>query len=222
MEKEFEKEITVRVKWVEDGLEFTGSAWEVGALLKSLVVKERKERKKETHVQEKKSEKKPAAKETKKKTKKKRKRREIKARRGRKKWTKNELDFLRENYSTMSSKEIGKQLGRTAKAVLMRAQIIGISGKKGKKRRSMSKKKKQIDENKWSRWTEREEAYLKSNWHNGTNIPFLAKALNRTEQAIRSRAWTIGLKSQETILMEEAKKQRERESSEGVERFDDV
>lgn len=44
----------------------------------------------------------------------------------RKEWSKEELDFLRENYHAMSVRELSEHLGRTEDAIYVRVQKIGI------------------------------------------------------------------------------------------------
>lgn len=42
------------------------------------------------------------------------------------KWTEKEIDFLKENYKTMNSTEIGLALNRTEVAVQIKARKLGI------------------------------------------------------------------------------------------------
>ena len=42
-------------------------------------------------------------------------------------WTKEELDFLRNNYKTMPIEKISKELDRTKKTILQKAYIIGLA-----------------------------------------------------------------------------------------------
>ena len=46
-------------------------------------------------------------------------------------WSGKELRFLRENYAEHTSAWIGRQLGRSALAVIKQAQRIGLSKKRG-------------------------------------------------------------------------------------------
>ena len=105
------------------------------------------------------------------------------------KWTVSEVNFLKDNIGVLSDKEISKVLGKTVPAIYC-------------KRRSLSKVKNlhpvpdvvevKKQNNHFKAWSKKEEKLVKDNF-NKISIKDLAKQLGRTEDAIKGRAYTLGL-----------------------------
>jgi len=94
------------------------------------------------------------------------------------KWSKEEDNFIIENYKVLSSKEISQHLNRTASAIRKRALALGISGTV-------------------NRWSEEEENFLKEKW-GILNVDAVAKKLNRSRNAILLKAYQMSLREQIT------------------------
>ena len=103
------------------------------------------------------------------------------------KWTTSEVNFLRENAGKLTDREISEKLGKTIPAVYC-------------KRRSLEKVKnprpavdaKEIKAKHFKSWSKEEESLLKEEF-NKTPIKELAQVLGRTEDAVKVRAYTLGL-----------------------------
>lgn len=91
-------------------------------------------------------------------------------------WTKEEEDFLSNNYLTLEQKEIAKKLNRTIASIQKKMEYMGL---------------KKYDRK--SDWSEDEVNYLKENYLN-TPIAVQMKTLQRTYLAIRYKANELGLK----------------------------
>lgn len=89
-------------------------------------------------------------------------------------WSTEEEKYLKENYKEKRSKEIGRELGRSAKAIRDRAYSLGL--------------KKNPD------WTEEEIQFLRENFGDMT-AQEISEKMNRTEVAVRDKAGKLGLKS---------------------------
>ena len=99
-----------------------------------------------------------------------------------KRWTSGEDHRLRELISSkVDAFDIASELGRTVSAVKVRAQFLGLS-----LRRSTSQRVRRT-------WTEEEEEELRALILSGKSIEAVAKKLNRTPRAIRTRAGKLKL-----------------------------
>ena len=87
-------------------------------------------------------------------------------------WTKEEDDFLRQNYLAKTYKEIAEHLGRTEKACIKRANVLGI--KKGRT----------------DIWTKEEDEFLRQNYF-AKSLKEMSKHLGRTENACVNRAVNV-------------------------------
>lgn len=94
-----------------------------------------------------------------------------------KKWTEEELNYLRENWNRKKIQEIADSLGRTYDSIYMKARALDLGASKLESQR---------------KWTEDDEEYLMENW-GYLSIPTLAKNLSRSENAIQQRAVRLGL-----------------------------
>lgn len=87
------------------------------------------------------------------------------------KWTQEEVKYLKLNFKTADLKTIEKYLGRTATAIHAKAERVGLFKRK---------------------WTDEEVEYLQDKW--GTiSIKTIAKNLGRTVAAIKMKSQKIGL-----------------------------
>ena len=92
------------------------------------------------------------------------------------KWTKEEEEYLRENYKKVSESELEEKLNRNIKAICQKARRMGLSAS--------------------IKWTKEEDNYLKENWGK-LKIDTLCKRLNRSKRAVQERAYrTLNLGSQ--------------------------
>lgn len=103
-------------------------------------------------------------------------------------WTEEEINFLKENWSTKTHKEIAKELNRS---------ISSIANK--------TRKLRLVDNS--SKWTDEEVEFLKENYFKDVN--FLADKLNKTCDAVKSKRFKLGLavsnkwsKEEEQFLIE--------------------
>lgn len=90
-----------------------------------------------------------------------------------KRWTKEEIEFLKENFATMMHKELGEALGRTEQAVRTKCFELKLY-------------KKEYP------WTQKELDFLNSNYNNMTYRE-IAHELGRTLDAVRSKAALLGI-----------------------------
>lgn len=90
-----------------------------------------------------------------------------------KRWTNEEIEFLKENFATMMHKELGEALNRTEQAVRAKCFELNLY-------------KKEYP------WTDKELEYLKTNYKNMTYRQ-IGKELGRTVDAVRSKAAILGI-----------------------------
>lgn len=84
------------------------------------------------------------------------------------KWAESEIIFLKENYRTMNNDEIAEKLGRSANAVKLKAQKVGIQ--------------------KDNKWTEDDDIYLSYFvWNGDEKIRVASEFLNRSYGATKHR-----------------------------------
>lgn len=88
-------------------------------------------------------------------------------------WTKDEIIFIKENYENMSRGELAHKLNRTYSAVDSKILELGIK-KQG------------------NNWTEKEIEFIKTN-HSMMNYSEMAKILNRTKNAVQLKCNRLGL-----------------------------
>lgn len=93
-----------------------------------------------------------------------------------KRWTKEEKQFLIDNYNLLSYKELEEKLKTNKEAILKQAQYLNIT-----------------EGNRY--WTNEEEEYLTYKWGLVT-IDYMSKKLDRTHSAILLKANDLGLKEQ--------------------------
>lgn len=94
----------------------------------------------------------------------------------RRRWTKEEVDYLVENYSKKSINSISKDLGRTKDSVFKKAKRLGLT--------------KTV-----RNWTEEEIDILMLNWGK-KSIENIAKMLNRSTISVKKKAIELKLGSQ--------------------------
>lgn len=93
-----------------------------------------------------------------------------------KKWTKEEEQYIIDNYKEMTDEEIGKHLNRTRHAVrVRRSKVLGIN--KAGHRKGM--------------YTKEEEQYIADNLHKGVGA--IAQKLGRTNSGIQNKITMMGL-----------------------------
>jgi len=94
---------------------------------------------------------------------------------GRKTWTKEDINFLTENYLDLSKEELIKKFGKTWKAISNKALALGL--KKCNFRKL---------------WTESELNFLKKQYEHNTQNYIMNNLKNRTWKAIREKAISLG------------------------------
>lgn len=105
------------------------------------------------------------------------------------KWTTSEVTFLKNNMNKISNKEISKVLGKSVAAVSCKKQSL----KKVKNLHPAPDPVKEVKQNnKFKAWTKDEEQILKRDF-NKVLLKELAERLGRTEDALKTRAYTLGL-----------------------------
>ena len=97
-------------------------------------------------------------------------------------WTEEEINFLKENWSIKTHKEIAKELNRS---------ISSIANK--------TRKMRLVDNS--NKWTKEEEEFLKENYFK--DLDFLADKLNKTCDAVKSKRFKLGLSSSNKWSKEE-------------------
>lgn len=95
-------------------------------------------------------------------------------------WSKEEVDFLLSNYTTMLSKDIAEKLGRTDVSVRSKLNHLGIVKK---------------------HYTEDEVAFMKAHRHDMSKKEIAAR-LGRTESAIKEKMKRAGIKSRRSAKIE--------------------
>lgn len=108
-------------------------------------------------------------------------------------WSKEELEYLKNNAKNKSVKEMSNYLQRTPKAVRNRLEIIGIS-------------LRDLKNIQFESWSEEEDNFLRENYCNMT-VKELEQHLNRTEKAIRSRKNKLKLNNKYDNLREKRGKE---------------
>lgn len=102
-------------------------------------------------------------------------------------WTKDEEQYLTDNYKFKRNNVLARELGRTARSVSEKANRMGL------KKMSIRSERK----NKWDRvkraWSDKEERFLIENFGSMETIE-MAFNLNRTTSSIRSKIENMGLK----------------------------
>ena len=86
-------------------------------------------------------------------------------------WSDEEIDFLFENFSTMTKAEIAERLGRTKASVSGKAQDLLLSGGKNKL------------------WTRKEIAVAVDMYKAGYTCREIAEKLGRNEKCVASKIW---------------------------------
>lgn len=90
-------------------------------------------------------------------------------------WMEEEIEFLKENYTSMTNRELSKKLNRSAKAVGSKANSIGCEHKKPR-----------------VKWTKEEEKIIEQHYKHLTDKE-LGKILNRSHRSVRHRRVKMGL-----------------------------
>ena len=108
-------------------------------------------------------------------------------------WSKEELEYLKNNAKNKSVKEMSNYLQRTPKAVRNRLEIIGIS-------------LRDLKNIQFESWSEEEDNFLRENYCNMT-VKELEQHLSRTEKAIRSRKNKLKLNNKYDNLREKRGKE---------------
>lgn len=108
-------------------------------------------------------------------------------------WTVSEVNFLKANVGKMSDREIGEKIGRSIHAVCCKRQSL----ERVKNLRPVVESPKVAEDKKsedkhYRAWTRKEEQILKKEF-NMNSVKSLAKQLGRTENAVKTRAYTLGL-----------------------------
>lgn len=89
-----------------------------------------------------------------------------------KKWTEEDIEFLKWNYETLSYEEIGDALGRSYESVRSKANKLKFPRKNG--------------------WTEDETRYLKENYSR-TSIKEISYTLKKSEASVGAKAFSMGI-----------------------------
>lgn len=110
------------------------------------------------------------------------------------KWTVSQVKFLKENMGKMSDQELSQKLGKTVPAVYCKRRSLKIV----KNLRPAADTIKTSLNNHFKSWTKAEEQMLKKEF-NSTSLEELAAKLGRTEDAIKTRAYTLGLICNEEV-----------------------
>jgi len=88
-------------------------------------------------------------------------------------FSEDELEYIRDNYNTMTNIEIGKRLGRATSYITTKAQELGLKPKS-------------------VRWGDIKEEVIKNNW-NDKHTKDLARSLGVTERQLMGKAKDMGL-----------------------------
>ena len=104
-------------------------------------------------------------------------------------WTVSDVAFLRSNIGKMTDEEIAKHLGKTVPAIYCKKRSL----KKVKNMRPIPDIiKKSVENKRFKAWTKEEESFLKKHYTTDS-LESIAKHLGRTEDAVKTRAYTLGL-----------------------------
>ncbi|MBP3916593.1 hypothetical protein [Clostridium sp.] len=104
-------------------------------------------------------------------------------------WEEREIEFLKNNYLTLKSKEIAKVLNRTEVAVSKMKDRLGLVKRVDVFREGMDVKT--FSGRKY--WTEEEVEFLKNNYLN-MSLNKIAETLNRTESSVEKKMLRLNLK----------------------------
>ena len=96
------------------------------------------------------------------------------------KWTKKEIDFLKENYPDRGSNYCSSELRRSKNIIISKCFLLGIKF------------------NKYKIWTEKEIEFLKENYPEHGSV-YCSEFLNRSEDSIESQSHLLGLKLNKKI-----------------------
>lgn len=112
---------------------------------------------------------------------------------GRKLWTSEEHQYIRDNITEKTPEEIAKALRRTLNSVYCRIGLLGLTNIQGRKRNKRNSRKNHgISEQSCKKWTPEEEAYLMDSW--GVKaVTTIAAKLQRTVQSVKIRASRLQL-----------------------------
>lgn len=86
-------------------------------------------------------------------------------------WTNHEIDILKKRYPENTCAKVAKELGRTSKAVRIKARRLGLSANQSK-----------------NLWTAEDDAFIKK-YYSKWPIEKIAKKLGRTPLRVQRRAW---------------------------------
>lgn len=92
-------------------------------------------------------------------------------------WSEEEINFLKENYMSLSGDEINKQLGTSSHKYRVQDKVKHLGLKKLR------------------RWTDEEKQFLKANYGK-IKVSIIAKRMGRSELSVRDMARKLGLKSE--------------------------
>lgn len=90
----------------------------------------------------------------------------------RKEWTKDEVEFLKNNYRVMSRKKLAEALQRSKGSISYKASTLNLQSKRY--------------------WTKKELEYLEENW-GVVSLPTMAKRLGRSVEALKLKAGRLEL-----------------------------
>jgi len=99
-----------------------------------------------------------------------------------------EINFIRDNYLTMTNVQIAKKLNRSPSHIVKIARINGLSGNPEKRRMWKRGIRKESGYN----YSEEDKEFIRQNYLNMTNVQ-IAKKLNRTVNGILTTARKLGL-----------------------------
>lgn len=99
-----------------------------------------------------------------------------------KRWTKEEIKYVTENYGKILVKDIAESLDRTQPSVQRKITGLGLAMSDDEYQKMTGK----------TRWTEEEEQALREHYGRG-NVKYLSELLGRNEDQIRKKASLIGI-----------------------------
>lgn len=111
-----------------------------------------------------------------------------------KKWTKAEVNYLKNNYKFKSNLSLAKALGRTIPSVAIKAKSLGLTGTPAPITPSINTKttvfkSKKVKQNGWSK---KEISFLKENYGK-LSVAEIAKELNRSAGSITGKAYWLNI-----------------------------
>ena len=110
------------------------------------------------------------------------------------KWTKTQVEILKNSYPTKSNKEISQEIGRDVNSVKHKAKVLKLT--------------KSVDYIKPNRWTESEKSLLVELFGNNSN-KYLSTIFDRTDLTISAEARRLGLSKTKEYINIIQKKQTE-------------